>query len=442
MHRTFVLLLLTASTCASAFGGDAPRVRMHRVTAAGPLVHNLRVELQRSEPVRVEYWTDDGRRLVVDSNTAATHSIPLTRLRADRTYFYRIVGTDAHGAFTTEALPVDLARIRLTASGRPTTPLVLLHLYDPFGFRGHVVVDAAGDIVWYRRTVDMALGAARRANGHVVFLDLGRGLVEVRPDGSVVHELTQDGDSREQHHDVIATPSGSLLFLAFDSRQHAGRLLKGEAIWEWWPETGKTVKRWSSWDHLSPDRDRPPRPGSEWMHANSLALGPRGNVLVSSRLLNQVLSISPDFARIEWRLGGVNGTRAFAAPADQYAGQHTAGELASSRLLVFDNGVRGRDSSRALELDLSGSVVKAVWQWQPARRNLSAFVGSARRLENGNTLVTFGMSAIAGSTGPIEVYEVTRKGETVWHLEVGDTRQTFRAEPWPSIGSEYVIGQR
>jgi len=28
----------------------------------------------------------------------------------------------------------------------------------------------------------------------------------------------------------------------------------------------------------------------------------------------------------------------------------------------------------------------------------------------------------------------------VWHLEVSGTRQTFRAEPWPSIGSEYVKG--
>jgi hypothetical protein len=52
------------------------------------------------------------------------------------------------------------------------------------------------------------------------------------------------------------------------------------------------------------------------------------------------------------------------------------------------------------------------------------------------------MSAFGGSTGPIEVYEVNPKGETVWHLEVADTRQTFRAEPWPSIGSEYVKGEQ
>lgn len=436
MHRTVLFLLLASCGCASVFGVESPRVRAHRVTTAGPLVQMLHVDLERSAPLRVEYWAGDGRPLIVDSKAATAHRILLPRLRADRTYLYRIVGTAAQGTFTTEALPPDLARVRLTATGSPTVPLVLLHLYDPFGFSGYAAVNAAGEIVWYWRTADMALGAVRRTNGHSAFMDLGRGLVEVRPDGSVVRELPQDLTNREQHHDVIATAHNTLLFLAFDARQHAGTLLKGEAIWEWSPETGRTVKRWSSWDHLSPDRDRGPRSGGEWLHANSLSLGPRGNVLVSLHFLNQVISISPDFGHVEWRLGGVNATRALAA-ADQYSGQHTARELASNRLLLFDNDVRRRGSSRALELDLSTSAVKAAWQWQPARRNYSAFVGSARRLANGNTLVTFGMGPFLGSTGPIEVYEVNQKGETVWHLEVADTRQTFRAEPWPSIGSEY-----
>ena len=343
--------------------------------------------------------------------------------------------------FSTEALPVDLSRVQLTASGSSTIPLILLHLHDPSGFRGYAAVDADGEIVWYWRTVDAPLGAARRANGHAVFLDKGRGLVEVRPDGSVAHELPQDTVNREQHHDVIGTPEDRLLFLAFDARQHAGALLKGEAIWEWRPETGQTVKRWSSWDYLSPDLDRGPRSGVEWLHANSLALGPRGNVLMSTHFLNQVISISPDFQRVEWRLGGVNASRSLAA-ADQYSGQHTARELASNRLLVFDNGLQTRDSSRALELDLSAAEVKAVWQWQPERRNLSAFVGSARRLANGNTLVAFGMSAVEGSTGPIEVYQVGGNNEIVWRLELAETRFIFRAEPWPSIGLEYSEGEK
>jgi arylsulfotransferase ASST len=320
VHRIWSFALLVAlSSCSPQSEGKPPRVRTHHIGPVGSLVQMLQVELERPAPLRVEYWTRNAPRLVVDSKAAATHKIPLTRLRADRTYLYRIVGTDAHGAFITGTLPVDLARVQLHASGLPSIPLVMLHLYDPHGFRGYAAVDADGEIVWFRRTDDMALGATRRANGHAVFLDAGRGLVEVRPDGSVVHELPQDTVTREQHHDVIVTPQDTLLFLAYDQRRHAGALVKGEAIWEWTPETGHTVKRWSSWDHLSPDHDRGPRSDAEWLHANSLALGPRGNVLMSVHFLNQVISISPDFQRVEWRLGAVNATRSLAV-ADRYSG--------------------------------------------------------------------------------------------------------------------------
>src|SRR5688572_17807143 len=185
MHRTLLLLLLIGFDSV-VFSAETPRVRAHRTTVAGPLVHALHVELQRSAPLRVEYWSDDGRRLIVESRAATTHRVLLTRLRADRTYLYRIVDTGAKGAFSTEALPTDLARIQLTAKGSPSVPLVLLHLFDPFGFRGYAAVNAEGEVVWYWRTIDMALGAVRRANGHSAFMDLGRGLVEVRPDGSVV----------------------------------------------------------------------------------------------------------------------------------------------------------------------------------------------------------------------------------------------------------------
>lgn len=436
MHR-LLLLLSFACGCSSVFGSGPPQVKSHETTAAGPLVWRLNVTLARVAPVTIEYWSGEEPHLIVDAPPAATHAIQLTRLHAGRTYTYRIAGTDVKGSFATEELPLDLARVQFTATGRSTTSLVLLHLFDMQGFSGYVAVDGGGEVVWYWRTTDLAFGAARRANGNAVFMDRSRGLVEVRPDGTVANELPQDRATREQHHDVIVTPANTVLFLAFDRRTHAGVPLKGEAIWEWTPETGQVERRWTSWDHLSPDDDRGPRFGEEWLHANSLAIGPRGNVLVSLHFLNQVVSLSPDFHRIEWRLGGVKATRTLGA-ADQYSGQHTAREIASGRVLVFDNGFMVRDSSRAIELDLRGDQVRPIWQWQPARANRAPAVGSARRLPGGNTLVAFGMSKSRGSTGPIEVYEVDAAGRTVWHLELENAFQMYRAEPWPSIGSERV----
>jgi hypothetical protein len=394
------------------------------------------MRLARPAPIIVDYWTDDGAVLRVESAPARTHEVLLARLRAGRTYTYRVHGSQFRGSFRTDPLPADLAAVRFTATGTPTTPLTLLHLFRADGFKGYVIVDARGEVVWFWRTLDFPFGMARRGNGNFVFMDKGRGIVEVTPTGEQVRVLPQQPPEAEMHHDLITTPQDSVLYLAFDTESVGSARVKGEAIWEWFPDSGESVKRWRSWDHLSPAVDRGPRFGGEWMHANSLALGPRGNVLVSVHYFNQILSISRDWQRLEWRLGGVRATVSVGAD-DQFSGQHTAVELAPGRVLLFDNGRDRGGPSRVLEFALAGESAAKVWEWRTPRANYASAVSSARRLENGQTLVGFGMSAgQSESSGPTEVFEVRSSGEVAWHLLVNGTTTMFRAEPIRSIAGE------
>jgi hypothetical protein len=399
-------------------------------------MRTLDVVLDEAAPLTVTYQADDGLALEIVSPQALTHRVPLTRLRASRNYAYELSGTGRSGTFSTDPLPSDLAQVGFTATGSPTVPLVLVHLFQPDGFTGHAVVDAFGNVVWYRRTEGFPYGMTRRQNGNFVFMDGERGLTEVTPLGAVVHELAQDTIAREMHHDVIATEWNTVLFIAFDTREVDGARIKGEAIWEWWPETGQTVKRWSAWDHMSVTADRGPRFGTEWMHANALDVGPRGNVLLSVHYWNQVVSIAPDWQAIEWRLGGVNAT--LALPEDeQFSGQHTAREIAPGRVVLFDNRVERGEYSRAVEFELLGDRAERRWEWVPMPLNFASAVGSARRMPHGNTLIGIGMSAgVAESTGPIEVYDVTSSGDVAWHLVVSDVRVMFRAEPMWTIAGE------
>lgn len=329
----------------------------------------------------------------------------------------------------TDPLPPDLAAVKFEVTGKPTFPFALVHLFAQDGFRGYAVLDSTGRVVWHYRTKDYPFGAARRANGNFVFMDKGRGLVEVTPGGDVVHSLPQRDPENEMHHDAIVTPADTVLYLAFDTEEFAGKRLKGEAVFEWSPERGTDVKRWRSWDHLSPAADRGPRFGGEWLHANSLSIGPRGNILVSFHYINQIISITSDWRSIEWRLGGIRPT--ITVPeSETFSGQHTAREVGSNRVLLFDNGRDRGGYSRAVEFELADAVARPVWQWRPARDNYSSAISSARRLPNGHTLVAFGMSAgQAESTGPTEAFEVTRDGRVVWHLAVSGTTTMFRVEP-------------
>jgi hypothetical protein len=432
-------LAVLLGACDSPTEAAFPEVISIAAAEVAPLVGLLEVTLRSPAAITVDYWTAGSPRLRIQAPAAVTHSVTLTRLRAGRTYQYEIVESGHTGVLDARPLPEDLAAVTFTATGVPTVELVLVHLFHPDGFRGYAVVDAAGDVVWYWRTVDFPFGATRRESGTFVLMDKGRGLLEVDATGQVVNELPQDLTQRELHHDVTATPWNTILFLAYDDRIFNGATLRGEAIWEWAPETESVVRRWTSWDHLDPAVDQGPRFDTEWLHANSLAVGPRDNVLVSLHYLNQVISIAPDWNSLEWRLGGVNATIPVAANA-RFSGQHTARELPSGRIVLFDNGRDRGDFSRALELEVSGGIGTVAWEWGPTPLNYTSAVSSARRLANGNTLVGFGLAqGIGGSSGPTEFFEVEEGGELLWRVVVGGTNVMFRAEPIATLAGEMVV---
>jgi len=265
-------------------------------------------------------------------------------------------------------------------------------------------------------------------------MDKGYGLVEVDRSGRIVHELKQRDPENEMHHAIVVTPRDTVLYVAFDTQDFDGKRLKGEAVWEWNPDTGEDVKRWRSWDFMDPALDRSARTAGEWLHGNSLDVGPRGNILFSFHYLNQVISIAPDWRSVEWRLGGVRQTIAV-PPEQQTSAQHTAAEIEPNRLLMFDNRTDLQPPySRAVEYVIEGKTARQVWQWKAPNNNYAFAVSSARRLANGNTLVGFGMEkGRNGSSGPTEAYEVTRDGTIKWHLVVEGVMTMFRVEPISSF---------
>ncbi len=330
-------------------------------------------------------------------------------------------------------LPADLAAVNFKTEGSPSAPYTVLELSQTGGFNGFVVVNGEGKPVWFFRTKAGTGGFTRRANGDFVFLDGGGGLTEVTVDGDTVRVLSQEvAPGRHMHHDVTTTPQNTILFIADDWQTWKDSLLNGAALWEWNPESGSLVKRWSSFDHLNPDLDWGARSvRTDWLHPNSVRFGPRGNIVLSLHFLNQVISITSDFKSLEWRLGGV---RATIPVSDPFSGQHSVQEIEPGHVLMFDNGFERTIErySRALELEIVGDSSRKVWQWRPEKDNWSVVISSARRLPNGNTMVGFGLpnNPTLGSTGPIEAYEVTSSGQTVWHLVVsGAVSSMYRATP-------------
>jgi hypothetical protein len=439
-------------------GGDpAPAIVATAVAEHGPIFRRLQVTLSDPGEVDVEYGAAGSERLRVASVAQATqHALVLPRLRERQTYTFRVRARTAPGAaesmvegsFVTGELPEDVRAIGFTPSGVATAPLHFLSMRATF--TGGVIVDGAGQVVWYGRTPSPPLGAAHRANGHWVLLfggSAGAGLIEFSALGEPVHRLDASAlpGGQRIHHGVTATPQDTLLFLTFDPRQIDGQVLNGEALWEWDPATGALSKRWSAFDFIDPRVEAAVRSvPDDWLHANSVSIGPRNNIVVSLHFLDQIISLTSDFGAIEWRLGGARST--FIVDRHQArSGQHSALEVATNRVLVFDNGVARADGSRfsrAIEYELdpgSGSVATA-WEYRPEPPIWTPVFGSVRRLPNGHTVVAFGAPpGQLGATGPVVLHEVSPSGQPVWSLLLNlPGGGIFQADPIASVAGEVV----
>jgi hypothetical protein len=222
---------------------------------------------------------------------------------------------------------------------------------------------------------------------------------------------------------------------------------RGEITWEWvcsehFEEMGfdarakKTLRR---------NPGIKPMSGGvgDWMHMNSMSLlGPNRfydsgdtrfhaeNIIWDGRQTNIIAIIDRKTGKIVWQLGPYFTATKALCTMGQIIGQHHAhmiprGLKGEGNILLFDNGGAAgygapnptapegidnakRDFSRVLEFDPVTLEIK--WQY-PApgfgtNRLYSAFISSAQRLPNGNTLITEGNGG--------RIIEVTEEHEIVW----------------------------
>lgn len=464
------MLLLVAAlvACDDSFVAvttpPAEIVSLSEPIVGATLARDLIVELDRADRVRVVAETE-GRPLVYYDVTESLerHEIDLVRLWPDHDYTVTVVPEKPNGrqgqprtfTFRTDPLPAELAALDFTVTGSPSVPLTMLEITVPQLPGGPIIVDARGDIVWYREGSDeLVHGLAQLPDAEGFVIATQDGVSIVRPDGTNAARLDEsDAAARtglgefDVHHDVIPFGDGVALLLVEDTATVGAEAWTGEALWTWDYEADVLEKRWSSFDQLSPATHSGDRSWTgDWLHANSISVGPRGNVVVSFFWTHEVVSVAPDFGSLEWSLGGPASSFTVADGAMD-AGQHTAVELSTDRVLLFDNGLDRPDStrfSRAIELrlDQQAATAEVVWEYRPSPDIFAPIVSSARRLANGNTVVAFGTAANFGtlpSTGPIAIHEVTPAGAVVWTLEVGGAALMYRATPLETIGGEYTV---
>ncbi len=137
-----------------------------------------------------------------------------------------------------------------------------------------------------------------------------------------------------------------------------------------------------------------------YVHCNALFQDTDGNIILSSRHLDEITKINRTTGEIMWRMGGskcrnnqftfINDSR------DNFVGfshQHDVQRLSNGHLLLFDNGnLKPNQYSRAVEYEIneSSKTVTKVWEYRHTPDVFSISQGNIQRLPTGNSLIGWG----------------------------------------------------
>ena len=135
-----------------------------------------------------------------------------------------------------------------------------------------------------------------------------------------------------------------------------------------------------------------------------------GDILLSVREINRIVILDNKLERLRWSWG-----------KGELEGQHHATHLDNGHILIFDNGVR-RKQSRVIEMD--PTTGKIVWSYTAAGF-YSRLRGSAQKLPNGNVLT------VESDKG--HAVEVTMDGKQVWEFWNPDVRGEHDGKPTRSV---------
>ncbi len=476
LRRAFALLPLMLPACgtsgASHPATDASLARVSLADASGPtlavtLVPNpdnvvsavatVLVTGATHLVITVDDGGDGGVRTTTVRVTSSAMRLPVLGLTPGVTSRVTFTATADDGgrtstgpiAVTMGPLPAAFPAITVHDHGLGAQDHVLLGiLHYGTNFSAAVIVDRRGRLEWYRlggAPSTFGLDFERTPTGSYTVFQSGTAgfFEELDLTSKLLRRWTAPGSALGlDGHEFSIGADGHALALVptvhtddtrpFRATGAAAANVLGVEIHDLAPD-GSGLRRWSSWpaiglDETTADVFAAASEPLDALHPNSLSRLADGNLLLSLRHTDTVLKIDAATGKILWRLGGVRSDFRFVGdPAGGFSHQHYVRELGNGDLLLLDNGnLHDPPGSRAVEyrLDEAAHTATRVWEYDDPLAGFSLAAGSAQRLGNGHTLVSWGFTG--------QVAEVDAAGAALWNLGVAGC-MVYRAIAVPEL---------
>jgi len=330
-----------------------------------------------------------------------------------------------------DTLPADYPDISFSTINMPDPGNVFLAPFpSPSGTPGHLVIlDNAGEPMFYRRMVLTCLDFKKQPDGTLTYFDAstGRGrFYQLDSSYAVIDSFSTGNGYTTDLHELVLLENDHALLMSYDFQivrmdtvvigGDSAATVIGLIIQELDAQKN-VVFQWRSWDHFEITD------GSvsglvdltsdliDYVHGNAIEPDLDGNLLISSRHMNEITKIDRGTGDIIWRLGlnAVNNGFTFTNDPRGWSHQHDVRRLANGNITLYDNGnFLSPEYSRGLEYQLDEVAMTAtlVWEHRNDPDAYGPFMGNVQRLESGGSMIGWGGSSAVNFT------EVGAGGET------------------------------
>jgi len=245
-------------------------------------------------------------------------------------------------------------------------------------------------------------------------------------------------------HDMLLLDNGHYLVMSYDPQPvnmsqiiaggNPNAIVTGLVIQE--VDNNENVFfQWRSWDHFeitdaTADIDLTAA-GIDYVHGNAFEIDIDGNILLSSRHLDEITKINFTTGDVIWRFGKNSENNEFQITDDPYGftHQHDIRLLPNGHYTIYDNGnLRAPQFSQVLEyiLDQSNYTAQLAWDFHHSPYVYAGSAGSFRTQSNGQRIIGW------GGTFPLAVTELKTDNTILREFFLPDFVNTYRAikSPW------------
>ncbi len=337
-----------------------------------------------------------------------------------------------------DTLPLDFPYVKSSILGSESGGRIFLSNFAFFGTYVPylLILSDSGAPVFYRRMPARCTDFKLQSNGLLTyFQDIALKFYAMDSVYAVTDSFMTGNGYTTDLHELRLLPNGHALLMAYDPQtvDMSGIVPGGKTnatvtglIIQEIDQQKDVVFQWRSWDHFQiTDATHEDLTAQviDYAHGNAIEADTDGNILISSRHMDEITKISRSTGEIIWRLGGKNNQFTFVNDSLAFSHQHAIRRQSNGNITLYDNGnYHSPPFSRAAEyrLDEQQKIATLVWQYRHTPDVYGSAMGYVQRLENGNTLIGW------GSTKPA-VVEVRADGSKVYELELAQGIYSYRA---------------